>query len=151
MLCSGFSYSILLKYIEWYMVTCVNFRLFLAFVSFFFLAPDQWPLPVLWLSCNYTTVWGIWVFKRSNNVSILSQGTDLRRVSHLYKRSLALFWCHTNSFASFFWFVFFCSTVCLTFIYGEWASKMPLPLRCDYWEEDGRWNRSRRWDKYASK
>lgn len=110
-------------------------------VSFYFLAPDQWPLPVLRLSCNYTTVWGIWVFKRSNTVSVLSHGTDLRRVSHVYKRSLAPFWCHTNTFDYFFvlsFFVFFC----LTFMYGEWASKMSLPLICDCWEEDGRWNRS---------
>lgn len=49
------------------------------------------PLPVLQLSCNYTTVCDVWVFKRSNAASILSQGTDLRRVSRRYKRSLAVF------------------------------------------------------------
>ena len=73
-----------------------------AVVFFSFLAPDQWPLPVLQLSCNYTTVCDVWVFKRSNTVSILSQGTDLRGVSCRYKRSLAVFWCHTIVFCFFF-------------------------------------------------
>lgn len=102
----------------------LNFRCFLAFfksawiirlayvcahvilvVGFFFLAPDQWPLPVLQLSCNYATVCDVWVFKRPNTVSILSQSKDLRRVSCRYKRSLAVFLMPENSF---FFFLFYC-------------------------------------------
>lgn len=118
-------------------------------VCCFFLGPDQWPLPVVRLSCNYTTVCDVWVFKRSNTVSILSQGKDLRRVSRRYKRSPAVFWCHTIVFFwGFFAHVsFFFSVLCLTFMCGEWASKMSLALRSDYWAEDSRWNRLRRWDK----
>lgn len=52
------------------------------------LGTDQWPLPVLQLSCNYSAVCDIWVFKRSNTVSILSQGTDVRRVSAAIKGHL---------------------------------------------------------------
>lgn len=90
-------------------------------VCFFFLALDQWPLPVLQLSCNYTTVCDVWVFKRSNTVSIPSQGTDLRKVSRRYKRSLAVFWCHTIVF------FFFCPCVFLfSFVLLSWVGFEPV-------------------------
>lgn len=64
----------------------------------FVLAPDQCSPASASLSCNYTAVCDIWVFKRLNAVSLLSQGRDIRRVNHHCKRSLAVFWCLTTAF-----------------------------------------------------
>lgn len=94
-------------------------------VSVFFLASDQWLLPVLQLSRNYTTVCGIWVFKRSNTVSILSPGIDLSRVGRRCKRSLAPFWCHTNSFAAFF-----CPRLFLLLLCARLSCMGNEPLKC---------------------
>lgn len=93
-----------------------------VFVCIFFFGTDQWPLSVQQLSCNYSAVCDIWVFKRSNTVSVLSQHTDLRRVSRRYKRSLAVFWWHTIVSPAFFLYTF--PFFSLIFMYMEWASEM---------------------------
>lgn len=111
------------------------------------------PLPEPQLSCNYTTVCDVWMFERSNTVSILSQGSDLESVvsmkGHLLcfdaTQYIYIFWNNFSSLClSFFLF-------CLTCMYVEWASKMSLALSGDYWAEDSGWPRSRRWDKQARK
>lgn len=120
---------------------------------FFSLAPDQCSPAWLQLSCNYTAVCDVRLLKRSNTVSILSWGIDLRGLIHCHERSLAVFWCHTIVFFLFYFMPVFLSSsvLCFIFTYGERASKMSLALRGDYWAENSRRNKPRRWDKHASK
>ena len=105
-----------------WMCMCINVRVVVFF--FFFslsLAPDQCSPAWLQLSCNYTAVCDVRLLKRSNTVSILSWGIDLRGLIRCHERSLAVFWCHTIVFFLFYFMPVFLSSSVL-FYFHVWGT-----------------------------
>lgn len=73
-------------------------------------------LPVAQLCRNYSAARDVRLFERSNGVSVLSAGTDLRTVTRLSVKVTPCVWMPHTLFQFFF---FPSAVLCLTFMYEE--------------------------------
>ena len=120
-----FDFSFFQKCMNNWMCMRINVRVVVFFFLFFFsLAPDQCSPAWLQLSCNYTAVCDVRLLKRSNTVSILSWGIDLRGLIRRHERSPIVF------FLFYFMRVFLSSSV-LCFI-SRMGNK---PVKCHWHSE----------------